>query len=188
VRKGPLLLPHFSTCRELYVCCPKFPVEEDLIKSVLNSGDVNQYSKKSRLWSLSKFVREWTCLEVGGLLLPPLMELYQWLHTDIAHLLTHEQASSLTIGQLIELAERKFDSQFKQHIRNIYNTVKQEYNHYVKLRGATANNLKDDTPLLDLLTGTHCWDHACKLTFYTLSRHPSRLANGTFQDCCHPMG
>ena len=98
--------------RELYNHYPRFVVEEDLINCILSSGDLNQYLEGTRPWLLLKFIRDQPLLEVGGLLLPFLMEFYQWLHTDIAYLLTREQASSTTIGRLIEIAESFFGISF----------------------------------------------------------------------------
>ena len=106
---------------------------------------------------LLKFVTEWQCLQVGGVLLPPLVELYQWIHTDLAYLLTREQASHYTIGQLIAQAENKLDKQSRESIRKVYNEVKQKYNDFLPLTteavGTTAA-ISDTKPLLDFLTGT----------------------------------
>ena len=129
---------------------------QDLTRSIWSLGDLDEHSEGGRLRLLLKFVTEWQCLQVGGVLLPPLVELYQWIHTDIAYLLTHEQASHFTIGQLITQAEKKLNKQSKQHIRDTYNKVKQEYNEYVQLRaGATGPTatISDNMPLVDFLTG-----------------------------------
>ena len=103
----------------------------------------------------------------GGLLLPDLVELYDWLHMNIAHLLTYDQASSVTIGHVIRLAERNSSKELGDHIRNLYERVKINYNLYVDLiggaigagacaavrRGNKIFTISDDIPLLHFLTG-----------------------------------
>lgn len=132
---------------------------QDLTRSIWNLRDLDEHSKGGRFWLLLKFVREWQCLQVGGALLPSLVELYQWIHTDIAYLLTREQASHFTIGQLIKQAENTLNKQSRQHIGNMYNKVKQEYNKYVKLTAvATTATISDNTPLVDLLSGMHSFN------------------------------
>ena len=47
---------------------------------------------------------------MGGQLLPSLIELYQWLHTHLSHMVTVERAyNKLTIGRVIQLASRRVD-------------------------------------------------------------------------------
>lgn len=134
---------------------PHFPVKQDLARCILSSGDLDQYSQGCRLWLLSKFTLDWEYLQVGGALLPSLVELYQWLHMDIAYLLTREQASSITIGRVITLAEGNLDKQSGGHIRKLYEDVKEGYNSYVELTGTAArgNTISDNIPILNFLTG-----------------------------------
>ena len=43
-------------------------------------------------------------------MLPSLIQLYQWLHTHISHLVTSDRAyTKLKIGQVIKLASRRVD-------------------------------------------------------------------------------
>ena len=110
---------------------------------------------------------EWQCLQAGGALLPDLVELYKWLHTNLAHTVTREQAYSITIGRIIALAEKRMD---KKYIRNLYDRVKEQYNNYVKLiggaigvgacaavrRGNKIHVIDDGMPILHFLTGKVC--------------------------------
>ena len=114
---------------------------------------------------------EWPRLQRGGVLLPELVELYQWLDSNIAHLLTYDQASSITIGQVISLAERNLGCEMGEHIRSLYEKVKLNYNHYVELIGGAIGagacaavrqgnrifTIADDIPLLHFLTGEWAW-------------------------------
>ena len=66
--------------RSLGLCYPHFPTEQDFIHSVLSTGDIYSYTQKGKLYLLGRFAQEWPWLQAGGLLLPDLVEFYQWLH------------------------------------------------------------------------------------------------------------
>lgn len=110
---------------------------------------------------------EWPCLRIGGALLPDLVKFYQWLHTDIAPLLTYDQASTMTIGKVIARVETNVKKEEGVLIRELYERVKKNYNEYVQLTGFTEPGAKstlacnrnkrftiaDDIPILHFLTG-----------------------------------
>ena len=97
------------------------------------------------------------------------MELYQWLHTHYAHLLTPEQARSITIGQVIRLAEQNLSKDLGKHIKSLFDRVKQGYNQYLELGGGAMGawawrhtrvqgrsrmlSIADNMPLIQFLTG-----------------------------------
>ena len=59
--------------------------------------------------------------QVGGRLLPDLIQLYQWLHTHLSHLVTRDRAyNKLNIGRVIHLASQRVDPTLK----DLYNRVK----------------------------------------------------------------
>ncbi len=60
------------------------------------------------------------------MLLPDLVEFYQWLHTALAHLVTYERATSLTIGRVVELARRRYSHEMGEHIQAVYLRLKGE--------------------------------------------------------------
>ena len=130
---------------------------------------------------------EWPNLQVGGALLPSLIELYEWLHTNISHLLTYDHASSISIGRVIALVQRNSSKEVGDHIRNLYEGVKIQYNRYVELiggaigagacaavrRGNRVFTIADDIPLLHFLTG---------------ELHPDLMGTGVamvLSWCCH---
>ena len=76
----PYLCTHY---RRLELHYPKFPSEEDFTHRLLGSGDLEQHSEGGELMLLSRFSMEWPRLQAGGLLLPKLVEFYQWLHTQL---------------------------------------------------------------------------------------------------------
>ena len=69
--------------RRLELHYPQFPSEEDFTHRLLGSGDLQQHSEGGELMLLSRFSMEWPRLQAGGLLLPKLVEFYQWLHTQL---------------------------------------------------------------------------------------------------------
>ena len=152
-------------CLEGYY--PHFPSKREFTHYVLSSDDLQQHSEGGKLRFLAKFAQEQPQLQIGGALLPNLVELYQWLHTHYIHLLTSEQACSITIGQVIKLAEQNLSSQLGKHIRSLYDSVKQGYNQYLELVGGAMGawghtqvqgrsrmlRITDNMPLIHFLTG-----------------------------------
>ena len=107
-------------------------------------------------------------LQMGAILLPHLIEFYQWLHTHIAHLITYERASSVTIGYIVRQAVKNSNKEYGQHILELYEQVKRHYNIYVELiggaigaeacaavrQGSKIFTIADDIPVLHFLSGT----------------------------------
>lgn len=142
---------------------PIFPSEKDLIHAILGEGE--QQDGAELQW-LSEFAMKQERLQVGGDLLPDLVEFYTWIHTNLSHLLTVEQASTYTIGRVITLAETNMSKDSGRHIRDLYESVKKKYNCYVDYidgsigAGACGNEneisaIDNDTPLLHFLSGTY---------------------------------
>ena len=72
-----------SFCRQLGLCYPHFPTEQDFIHSVISSGDIQSHAQGGELHLLTWFTHELPRLQAGGELLPHLVEFYQWLHTTL---------------------------------------------------------------------------------------------------------
>lgn len=71
------------TCSGLEQQYPHFPSELDFIHRLLAYGELEQHSEGGELNGLSQFAQRWKSLQAGGLLLPDLVEFYQWLHTQL---------------------------------------------------------------------------------------------------------
>ena len=63
-------------------------------------------------------------LNVQGLLLPDLVEFYQWLHTALAHTVTYERATTLPIGRVINLAAMRYPREMGDHLVALYERLK----------------------------------------------------------------
>lgn len=140
---------------------PTFPSEEDLIHAILGEGKQDG----GGLELLPEFAMKYKCLQLGTKLLPDLVEFYTWIHTNLSHLLTAEQASNNPISRIVNLAEKNMNKRSARHIRDLYERVKNQYNCYVTLTGGsigvgpcgTENKISaitDDTSLLHFLSGT----------------------------------
>ena len=133
---------------------------------ILSSGDLQKHSEGGELRFLTKLVAEHPQLYSGGALLPDLVELYQWLHTHLAHLITYKDASCISIGKVIKLSEENSKA-LAIHIKDLYERVMQKYNKYVELIGGAIGagacaavrrrnkifTISDEIPILHFLSG-----------------------------------
>ena len=106
--------------RNLELRYPYYPTAQDFTHSVLSSGDV----VREDIALLSRFSLQWRRLQAGGELLPDLVELYQWLHTDLAHLVSYNKACTVTIRKVINRAMRKYSRDRGQHLEQLFLRVK----------------------------------------------------------------
>ncbi len=103
---------------------PWFPSQRTLTQTILSMVDLSDPSS-NELYPLSRFVVEYPRLRVGGDLLPGIVELYQWLHTELAYAITYEEARTITLGRLANVIAKRFSGDRKQR--------------YEKLKGKLAN-------------------------------------------------
>jgi len=77
---------------------PMFPTENDFLQYILNFASTDQ---DPCIHLLSQFALEYPRLELARSLLPELVEIYWWLHTDLAHMISNDTAQKTTIKQLM---------------------------------------------------------------------------------------
>ena len=65
------------------LCYPRFPSEVDFVDHILSQSDQEQFQAGGELDVVLMFCQEWKQIQAGGLLLPDLVEFYQWLHTQL---------------------------------------------------------------------------------------------------------
>ena len=153
---------------------------EEFTHTMLSSVDVN--SAQHKLHVLCIFALEHRRLQAAGSLLPDLLELYHWIHNELAYLVTYEDARRLTIQEVIERENEKYGGceliQLYERVRgnvyivmcivssNIASTFSDGYNAYVEVVGhyneadtdagvkgkEGANKIKDATKFIDLLS------------------------------------
>ena len=101
---------------------PYYPSEKDFTHSVLSSSDI----ARDNIALLSRFSLQWQRLQAGGELLPDLVEFYQWLHTDLAHVVSYETACKVKIKSVIDRAVRKYSTDMGEHLHQLFTRVKGE--------------------------------------------------------------
>ena len=69
-------------------------------------------------------------LQLGGALLPDLVELYQWLHTHLSHLVTYERATKISIGNVISLTAKRYSQKVCTNLTNLFERMISKYNSY----------------------------------------------------------
>ena len=77
----------------------------------------------SYLFALQHFTLEHNRLQVGGALLPDLVEFYQWIHTHLSHLVTYEYAEEITIGNLIKLSAKRYSHDICDHLTHLFERI-----------------------------------------------------------------
>ena len=75
---------------------------DGLTRAVLSSDSVSINPTQNKLYVLSIFALEHHRLQAAGSLLPDILELYHWIHNELAYLVTYEDAQSDTIEDVIE--------------------------------------------------------------------------------------
>ena len=73
---------------------------------------------------LTQFVLERPQLLAGGHLLPDLVEFYLWLHTQLAYIVSYDNATELKIGQVVERAVERYSKDYGKHVKDLYDRVK----------------------------------------------------------------
>ena len=57
-------------------------------------------------YPLSQFVLQYPRLRLGIDLLPDVVELYQWLHTELTYAVTYDDAAAITLGRLVKVTTK----------------------------------------------------------------------------------
>ncbi len=84
-----------------YPWAPGVPSLTDVVLSSVAVGDSTH-----PLYPLSQYVIEYPRLRVGMDLLPSLLELYQWLHSELSYAMSYEQTTNITLGRLSKVLNR----------------------------------------------------------------------------------
>lgn len=93
-------------CRNMNMRYPWFPSEHTLAMSVLSNANLADPS--GDLYPLSKFVLEYPRLKGGMELLPGIVELYQYLHTEFTYAITYKEATTITLKRLGKVIAKHF--------------------------------------------------------------------------------
>ena len=72
---------------------------------------------------LVHFMNRYARLTAGGILLPSLIEFYQWIITDLSHVITKKQASEMSLHDAVDLATEKYSEELEQHYTKLFESV-----------------------------------------------------------------
>ena len=72
---------------------------------------------------LIHFMNRYTRLTAGGILLPTLIEFYQWIITDLSHVITKKQASEMSLHDAVDLATKKYSKELEKHYTKLFEDV-----------------------------------------------------------------
>ena len=85
---------------------PWFPSEHTLTMSILSNAGLTDPS--GDLYPLSRFVLEYPRLRGGMELLPGIVELYQYLHTEFTYAITYKEATTISLKRLAKVIAKHF--------------------------------------------------------------------------------
>lgn len=85
----------------------------------------------NHLFVLHQFTLEKERLQLGGALLPDLVELYQWIHTHLSHLVTYERAKKITIGNVISLSAKRYSQGVRTYLTNLFERIISKKSTYI---------------------------------------------------------
>lgn len=112
-----------ANIRELEETFPVIPSEEDLIHYLLSQGKLEQLSEGGEYHSILRFAIDLKQLQVGGELLPDLIELYKWIHSNLSVLVTRHKATTITIKNVLDIAIKHASGDAGDHLRKLYERV-----------------------------------------------------------------
>lgn len=101
---------------------PHPATKNEYIKSLVEATEANNCNIE-HLFVLHRFTLEQKRLQIGGALLPDLMEFYQWIHTQLSYLVTYQRAEEISIGNVISLSAKRYSKEDFNHLTGLFNRV-----------------------------------------------------------------
>ena len=113
----------YFNSRTLELHYPHPATENDLMKCLVDATEANNCNS-TYLFVLHRFILEQKMLQIGGALFPDLIEFYQWIHTELSHLVTYQKAEQISIGKIISLSAKRYSKEYSEHLKNLFKRVK----------------------------------------------------------------
>ena len=110
-----------SVSRHLELHYPHFPTEQDLMKSVQSCR-----RRDDNFAVLIHFSLQWQRLQAGGEILQDLVEFYQWLHNELACLISKKKAFEVKIMTVVNKLASKHNKKMKGHFHDLFKRCKGE--------------------------------------------------------------
>ena len=92
------------------------------MKSLVDATEANDCSY-THVYALHQFTLEQRRLQVGGALLSDLVEFYQWIHTQLSHLVTYQRAKQITVGNVINLTAKRYSQELCNNLTTLFKRI-----------------------------------------------------------------
>ena len=142
---------------------PVSPKEDDLCHYMISQGKLELLSENGEYHSLLRFTMDLKQLEVGGELLPDLIELYSWIHTNLSLHITQKKANVYTFKDIIDIIIKN-SKNAGAHLKRLYDQVIVNCRRYYQTERRIIESvgteerakhilLNNKTPLIHFLSG-----------------------------------
>lgn len=102
---------------------PSFTNEDALLQALLSNTDIGDYLSSTE-HLLSQLVLQRCLLEMGGVLLTDLVELYQWLHQELAYVVTRSDAETIPISRAVRVLAKSYSPEEGERLQNLYKRIR----------------------------------------------------------------
>ena len=109
--------------RQIQTCYPHFPDSTTALYSLLSLADV-QMESQEKLTPLLQFICKMPEVQTMLPYLPDFLEFYQWLHRDLAGVLTPETAHKISIKNLVKQMSKHYAGERDDKLMSLYQRVK----------------------------------------------------------------
>ena len=103
-------------------CYPKLLQSDTLFDSILSLQDVDTSAGSFQV--LLQFISKADILQAGSPFLPDFIEFHQWLHNDLAGVLTPLDARKCPISTLVRRMAKHYSGKRGEELQSLYNRVK----------------------------------------------------------------
>ena len=104
-------------------CYPHFADNTTALYSLLSLPDV-QVESQEKIMLLSRFICKMPEVQTTLPYLPDFLEFYQWLHKDLAGVLTPERAHKISIKSLVKQMSKHYAGEKGDKLMSLYERVK----------------------------------------------------------------
>lgn len=109
--------------RNLESYYPCFTNESALLQSLLSNANIGDYISSTE-HLLAQLVLQRNVLELGGMLLTDLVELYQWLHQELAHVVTRSDADTIPVSRAVRVLAKSYSPEEGERLQNLYKRLR----------------------------------------------------------------
>ena len=102
---------------------PSFPTEGALLQSLLSNTTIGDHIANHQYF-LGQFALLRRQLEIGGNLLPNLVEFYQWLHQELSHVVTRNDAETIPLSRAVRVLAKSYSPEEGDRLHSLFKKMK----------------------------------------------------------------